>query len=262
MSRFKQKYTITNDCMDAHYRLKPVEILMYFQDVFARYLTSKRIAAFDILKDDLYWVISDISFKIVDALPFGSEEIEASIWVSEITKLKIYTDFELKYKDKAFAKGNCCWFLLNGKTRRPALTDFVADKMSLDTELTIGEHKKFVLGNTTEPVTHASHKTNFRDIDFNNHVNNKSYINLAEMTIPDDFRESHVLKSLSVKYCKESYLGDELSCTTYRTDVKNAYVNKIVKDGSTVCEINTEWLEIANQSNIKDFHLKVRDSIV
>ena len=65
MSRFKQKYTITNDCMDAHYRLKPVEILMYFQDVFARYLTSKRIGAFDILKDDLYWVISDISFKIL-----------------------------------------------------------------------------------------------------------------------------------------------------------------------------------------------------
>ncbi len=111
-------------------------------------------------------------------------------------------------------------------------------------------------------MTYASHKTNFRDIDFNNHVNNKSYINLAEMTIPDDFRESHALKSLSVKYCKESYLGDELSCTTYRTDVKNAYVNKIVKDGATVCEINTEWLEIANQPNIKDFHLKVRDSIV
>jgi hypothetical protein len=43
--------------------------------------------------------------------------------------------------------------------------------------------------------------------------------------------------------------------------VKNAYVNKIVKDGTTICEINTEWLEIANQSNIKDFHLKIRDSI-
>lgn len=33
MSRYKQTYTITNDCMDVHYRLKPVEILMYFQDV-------------------------------------------------------------------------------------------------------------------------------------------------------------------------------------------------------------------------------------
>lgn len=261
MNKYIQNYTITNDCMDINYRLRPVEILMYFQDSFARYLTSKHIGAFDIVKDDLYWVISEINVQIIDNLPFWSEEIEVSIWVSEITKLKIFTDFELKYKNKTFAKGNCCWFLLNGKTKRPVISDIVSDKMAVLDELTVGPHKKFCLNNTTEAVTFASHKTNIRDIDFNNHVNNKSYINLAEMTIPNDFRVTHELKSLSVKYCKESYLGDELTCTTYRTGVKNAYVNKIEKGGTLMCEINTEWKDVSNQPSISDFPLEIRNTI-
>ena len=66
MNKYIQNYTITNDCMDINYRLKPVEILMYFQDNFARYLTSKKIGAFDIVKEDLYWVISEINVEIVD----------------------------------------------------------------------------------------------------------------------------------------------------------------------------------------------------
>ena len=262
MCKYLQNYTITNDCMDINYRLKPIDILMYFQDCFARYLTSKRIGAFDILKDNLYWVISDINVEILSELPFWSEEIEVNLWVSEITKLKIYTDFELKYKSKAFAKGNCCWLLLNGETRRPCMTDMMTDKMPLYPELAIGEHKKFTLGNITDVVTTISHKTNLGDIDFNNHVNNKSYINLAEMTIPNEFRTNHILKSISIKYCKESYLGDELVCTTYRTDTQNAYVNKIEKDGITVCEINTDWKEVASQNTINDFPLRIRSSLV
>ncbi|MBQ7413549.1 MAG: hypothetical protein IJV07_04695 [Alphaproteobacteria bacterium] len=258
MCKYTQTYTITNDCMDINYRLKPIAILMYFQDCFARYLTSKRIGAFDILKDDLYWMISDINVEILTELPFWSEEIEINLWVSEITKLKIYTDFELKYKNKPFAKGNCCWLLLNGRIKRPNPTDTMADKMPLCPEFAIGEHKKFTLGKITDVVTSVSHQTNLSDIDFNNHVNNKSYVNLAEMTIPNDFRTNHVLKSISIKYCKESYLGDELACTTYRTDVKNAYVNKIEKDGITVCEINTTWKEVASQSSINNFPLKIR----
>ena len=105
-----------------------------------------------------------------------------------------------------------------------------------------------------------TYKTNISDIDFNNHVNNKSYINLAEMTIPNEFRINHILKSISIKYCKESYLGDELICTTYRTDTKNAYVNKIEKDGTTVCEINTDWKEVTLRNTINDFPLKIRET--
>ncbi|MDY6408108.1 MAG: thioesterase [Pseudomonadota bacterium] len=258
MCKYSQKYIITNDCMDINYRLKPIEILMYFQDCFARYLTSKHIGAFDILKDDLYWIISEINIQVLQQLPFWSEEIEVKLWVSEVTKLKIFTDFELKYNGEIFAKGNCCWFLLNGKAKRPVATDVMADKMPLCSELVLGEHKKFTLENTADVVSSVSHKMTLSDIDFNNHVNNKSYIQLAEMTIPHEFRTNHVLKSLSVKYCKESYLGDDLICTTYKTDKDGTYVNKINKDGLNVCEINTTWQEVASQNCINDFPLKIR----
>ncbi len=260
MINYSQKYNITSDCMDINYRLKPIEILMYFQDCFARYLTIKHIGAFDLLKKDLYWVIYDINVEILAQLPFWSEEIEVNVWVSEISKLKIYIDFELNYKKEIFAKGNSCWLILNGKTKRPSTTDVVSDKMTVCNELAAGEHGKFVTKNTKDIITSISHKTNISDIDFNNHVNNKSYINIAEMTIPNEFRNNHVLKKLSVKYCKESFLGDELICTTYNTDITNTYVNKIEKDGSTICEINTEWKEVGTQGSINDFPLELRNS--
>lgn len=259
MSKYSQNYVITCDCMDIDYRLKPIEILMYFQDCFARYLTLRHIGAFDLIKDDLYWVISDINVDILTQLPFWSEQIKVSVWVSEITKLKIYTDFELKYKNDTFARGYSCWLLLNRNTKHPVATDVVFDKMPIHNKLIAREHKKFTLRKTTDVIASISHKTNISDIDFNNHVNNKSYINIAEMTIPNEFRANHLLKNLSVKYCKEAFFGDELICTTYNTDTKDSYVNKIQKDGITMCEINTKWEEVSNQNRINDFPLKLRN---
>ena len=40
--------------------------------------------------------------------------------LSEISKLKIYTDFKIYHDDKVFAKGNTCWFLLDTDSKRPA----------------------------------------------------------------------------------------------------------------------------------------------
>ena len=90
MDKYCQKYIITNDCMDINYRLTPISAIMYFQDCFARYMTLNNLAAFDIVDDNLYWIVSEFNIEFCSELPFWSEEIEVSAWVSEITKLKIF----------------------------------------------------------------------------------------------------------------------------------------------------------------------------
>ena len=259
MNKYTKKYNVILDNMDLfEYRLRPISAIMYLQDAFARYTATKGMAAYDLFATNQYWIVSEFDIDFVEDLPFWSEEIEINIWISEITKLKIYTDYELKCKNKTFAKGNALWFILDKETRRPAKTDVAAERFEICNELTLGEHKKFTLPEAAEVYAKIEHTNNLSDTDFNKHVNNKSYINLAEMTAPDEFKKTHRLKNISIRFNKETFLGDTLTCTTNRTGNKNIFTHIIEKDGISVCDISTVWEEKICKDNIVDYNLDVK----
>ena len=258
--KYSHNYSVILDNMDLNeYRLRPISAIMYLQDAFARYCATKRVAAYDLFSENLIWVVGEFNIEFLDKLPFWSEEITVNIWMSEITKLKIYADYELLYKNEIFAKGNSCWFLLNDKTKRPVKTDIIAEKYTVSEELALGEHKKFVIENAVEKVSEINHKNNLSDIDFNNHVNNKSYLNLVEATANKEFKNTHTLKSLYIRFNKETFLDDILNCSTYRTPISNTYVHKITKDGENICDVQTAWIDkIPSDENIINYNLHVR----
>jgi len=257
MKKYSQIYTITNDCMDMNYRIKPISVIMYFQDSFARYLTTKNLAAFHIIRDNLYWVVSEFNIDFSDDLPFWSEKINVEIWLSELTKLKIYSDFTLSYNGKIFAKGNSCWYILDANTRRPVTTDIIKEKVDLISEFAIGEHKKVPAENSIEKLNEITHTINISDIDFNKHVNNKSYINLAESTFSDEYKKTHHIKNMHVKFIKESFLKDNLNCVLYKTNTPDLFVNKISKNDEEIFYMSTTWAENSNKKTINDIDLEL-----
>lgn len=259
MDKYSHKYDVILDNMDLNeYRLRPISAIMYLQDAFARFCATKKMAAYDLFPKNLYWIVSEFNVEFTDNLPFWSEEITTEIWISEITKLKTYTDFNLYYKDKIFAKGNACWFILDQQTKRPAKTDLILEHFNVCPEFVLGEHKKFTLLNTQEKVREIVHKNNLSDLDFNNHVNNKSYINIAEATSTNEFKKSHALKTLNIKFNRESFLDDILICSTYKTETPNAYVHKIMKNEESICDIQTLWGNKSTQEDILTYNLAVK----
>ena len=260
MNKYKKTYNVILDNMDLfEYRLRPISAIMYLQDAFARYTATKKMAAYDLFATNQIWIVAEFNVDFVEDLPFWSEEIEINIWISEITKLKVYTDYELKCKGITFAKGNALWFIIDKETKRPAKTDVVSQRFEVCSELVFEEHKKFILPQATEVYTKIEHKNNLSDIDFNKHVNNKSYLNLAEMTAPDEFRKTRVLKNLHIKFNKETFLDDILICTTNRTELPDTYTHIIEKDGISVCDIVTVWEEKNSKNNIIDYNLDVKN---
>lgn len=260
MNKYTKIYNVILDNMDLFdYKLRPISAIMYLQDAFARYCATKKLAAYDLFATNQYWIVTEFNIDFIDELPFWSEEIGINIWISEITKLKIYTDYELTYNNKPFAKGNALWFIIDKESKRPAKTDVVAERFEICNQFMLGEHKKFILPETKEKVSEIKHTNNLSDLDFNKHVNNKSYINLAEMTANDEFRKTHSLKSLNIKFNKETFLGDELICSTYKTDIENSYIHIVEKDGISVCEIATSWSNKTTENNIVDYNLKVKN---
>jgi len=259
MNKYTQTYFITNDCMDINYKLTPIGAVMLFQDCFAQYMTTEHVAAFDVISDNIYWVVAEFNIEFTDEMPFWSEKTDVSVWVSETAKLRMYADFELSHNGKVYAKGNSCWFILSTETRRPLPIKFVADKFEICEELTLGEHKKFSLSEEKEAIKTITHKTNLSDIDFNNHVNNKSYINIANATLDKDFKLTHFLKKMNVKFMKEAFIDEVLTCTTCRTDDSNTFIHKIEKDGDAVCDISTVWELKGEQTEISTYPLQIRN---
>ena len=259
MNKYKHNYNVILDNMDINeYRLRPISAIMYLQDAFARFCATKNMAAYDLFPKNLYWIVSEFNIEFVEETPFWSEEITTEIWISEITKLKIYTDFKLYYRNKIFAQGNGCWFVLDQDSKRPAKTDIITEKFTVVPEFVLGEHKKFTLAETKEKVNEITHRNNLSDLDFNNHVNNKSYINIAEATASTDFKKSHTLKTLNIKFSKESFLDDVLKCSTYSTENSDTYIHKITKDGIDICEIQTSWTNKQCKDDILHYDLEVK----
>lgn len=255
MKKYSQEYIITNDCMDINYRLKPISVIMFFQDCYARFLTTKYLAAFHVIKENLFWVVSEFNIEFSEDLPFWSEKIKVEIWISELSKLKIYADFQLTYNDKPFAKGNSCWYILDTVSRRPVLTDKIKDKIEVINKLALGEHKKTGIETSLEKINEISHTINISDIDFNNHVNNKSYINIAEASFDENFRNTHTIKSMHVKFIKESFIKDNLTCCLYKTASPNHFVNKITKNNAEIFYMTTDWLEKTDNQSINSIEL-------
>ena len=259
MQKYTKTYNVILDNMDlTEYRLRPISAIMYLQDAFARYTATKGMAAYDLFKYNQYWVVGEFNIEFIDKSPFWSEEIKVEIWISEISKLKVYTDYNICYKDKIFAKGNACWFLIDANSKRPIKTDEVKNRFEICEELVLGEHKKFVLPEIAEKVSSIEHKMNLSDLDFNNHVNNKSYINIAEMTAPYEYKKTHSLYELSIRFNRETFLDDVLTCSLYKTNTPDIFVHKLEKDGISVCEISTKWQKEVSEQSIVEYDLSVK----
>lgn len=258
MQKFSQSYFVTGRDMDLNYRMVPMSALAYYEDCFARYAASKFLAAFDIKDRGLYWIISEIDIRFDGNLPFWSEGFRVDLWISEKSKIKIYCDFTMSYGSRVFARGNCCWVVLDKNRRRPASTDLLDGKMEVLEELAIGEHRKFEWQESENLLNSITHKVDMGDIDFNRHMNNQTYLNLAVECHCATFGFDNVIRGIKVRFMQECFIGDELVCKEFGLG-DNVCSYKLEKGGSPVCQVILEWEKLNPHSPIEEFPLEIRN---
>ena len=247
MSKYTESFTIRGCDIDSSYKIKPSALCGYFQESFARYCTCKNLAAFDVISDNILWVVSEIHIEFANLLPFWSERIETQIWISEVKELRMYLDFTISSNGMVIAKGDSCWFMIDSQTRRPRPVDKVCEKFEHDNKCVFGEHKRLIITPQGKPVDERLYKVGLSDLDFNYHVNNLAYINTALEAIDAEYRKENSLNSYMVTYLKESFLHDEWIQKIYKQD--NSFIHSFERkqDGKIVCMLQTNW-----QKAIKD----------
>lgn len=240
---YRHTYTPTASDITPLYRLTPNAMLMYFQDCFARLMTMHHVAAFDIVKQQRMWVITEFQINIGPTVTYWSEDFVVELWVSELTSLRIYCDFRVLRADdeQPIASGTSQWNILNLETKRLETTDFLADNLVVVPQLMTGSHKKVRLPKPLATDMQTEHRATRLDLDFNFHVGNRSYVGIALLTMPDEVLASQRLTSLTVHWLRETYLGETLTCRMSRTEGGDYLHTLMREDGTLACELMSRW---------------------
>lgn len=242
MELYQQKYSIVASDMDVTYHITPNAIMLYFQDCFARYLTSRRLAAFDIIKDDLIWIIYDLEINFVKERPLWSSEMKVKIRFSEISAVKIYVDYWLcDADDEVFAQGTSVWAIINSRTKRP----FPAQKLLADGGITAeGEPMKSGVKEDSADKAHVKdvqHVVNVTDLDFNGHVCNRTYLSISIATQPLEFIRKFSPRYIHIKFTREAFFGETLTVQVSDNGADTYWYDIINSKGKSICSIYSEW---------------------
>ena len=242
MEFYQQKYSVIASDMDVTYHMTPNAIMLYFQDCFARFLTSKRLAAFDIIKDDLIWIISDLEVNFVKERPLWSSEITVKIRFREISAVRIYVDYCLcNSRDEVFAEGTSIWAIINSKTKRPFPAKEMLEKGGITAD---GKAQKPDMSRENTERTHVKdvqHVVNVTDLDFNGHVCNRTYLLISLATQPLEFIKQYSPKYMHIKFNREAFFGETLDVKVSSDGVQKYWYDIVNSKGKNICEIYSEW---------------------
>ncbi len=236
---YEKEYTIRSVEMDSEYLLKKIDAVRFFQETYALYCKDNKVAAFDIIDKNIIWVLAQMKVEYTGKMPKWSEDIKVRFWFSDISKLKIFSEFQIIYNNEVIVRGDSVWFLLDIATKRPICPMPTLECINVNPNLVFGEHTKFVKPQDGEFINSRSYKVGIFDIDFNHHLNNLRYLDFAIRTLDDDYLVSHTLTSFTVQFQKECFLDDEIESSAYRKDEQNIYfILRRKSDNMVVCEIN------------------------
>ena len=245
--KYSTIYPITAAQITAQYRLTIDGLLTFHESTIARYLTTLNLAAFDVQKEDRTWVISEINLELPEPPTMWSEDVELTVWVSEMSTLRVWFDFTARevHSGKVTARGNSCWSLISMSERKLLHCGGVIPESELVSELAAGTHRKrAVMKFCEDPAETLSHTINLIDLDFNGHTNNRRYVQMALVCFPPEFLATHRPDFLNIRFLKESRMGDTIGSETHPTDNPDTFVGLIVNgNGQELCRVSSHWRE-------------------
>lgn len=216
--KYTKSYTVNGFEIGPDYLLKRPLIAAYFQNTMACEFDDLGLAAFHLQEEGKSWVLTDIRIDYLSRMPRWRSRISVDAWTRKIHGFRVYRDFTgYDSEGRLIAQGTSSWIVIDEATRRPQKPGIIAEKIGI-TEAEVFPGFRF---GKLDPVDSGECRewsftvTSF-DIDFNNHMSNLRYITAALEAIPYEYRLTHELRSITVKYSAEALLGDKIHVECFR----------------------------------------------
>ena len=250
-------YSLTAADMDTRYRMTPSAVLLYYQDCWARFMSYLHLAAFDVIKENRMWIITEFNAWFEEQTALWSDDIDVTVWNSEVSSLRLYAEFRVHRSDGVeVAHGYGCWTLLDTEAHRLAPMTPFQPRIPVLPEMTSDTHKKRRFTTEGTLLQQIEHRVNPINLDFNGHVNNRTYLSIAMQSADETFLDAHAIRCLSIHWLKETFLGDTLTCclTLLPHEAEThmyQYLHTIARnDKETAAQVYSEWRARTEQIDV------------
>lgn len=242
--KFTKSYKVRGTELDQTYKMRKIFAASYFQECYAEKCASLGLAAYDVQKLGLTWIIADMRMDFLsDAMPFWREEVEVSIWPSSKSPLFMAVDFVISTNGRGIAQGSTNWLLADDATHRPIRISPHADGFEVLPEK-IFENERFA--KFEEPsgakAGELERAVPSSEVDFNGHLTNVQYAPTAIEAVPLDYRLGHELKSYRIKFMREAFLGERILSEAFDGGGgRFSHSIKRTSDGALLCRMESLW---------------------
>ena len=102
----------------------------------------------------------------------------------------------------------------------------------------------------------VEHRVNPINLDFNGHVNNRTYLSIAMQSADEAFMDTYAIRCLTIHWLKETFLGDTLTCRltllpNETEETRYHYLQTIARnDAETAAQVYSEWKPRKEQTDV------------
>ena len=206
--------------------IKDKAILKYLEEIAGYHSNLVGYGLNDIEKTNITWLVLGWKVEIIRR-PKYCEEFTIKTWCKTLNRLYSKRDFEIKDTDgNIIIKATSKWLMINTKTRE-------ISKIPEEVSLSYGEETldvfennsnfKFKEPNQMQKVLEFIIPEEL--IDFNQHVHNTDYIDLAKKTMPKELANQK-FNNFEIMYKKEIKLGEKINLYYEKEDNMDSIIIK------------------------------------
>ncbi|MHA1203069.1 MAG: acyl-[acyl-carrier-protein] thioesterase [Candidatus Heimdallarchaeaceae archaeon] len=244
--------------IDLNEKVKFSALIDYLQH--AAYMHAHRLGVghHQIFHRGLTWLLLRYAVEVI-RYPTLEEEIKVVTWVAESQSPKFtIRDFEIyDEKNNIICKVTTSWLLYNYRKRQIVnFVDFWCNYDAKEKRALDYDFPKLRL--PKKPSIDKKIKVRLHDLDINQHVNHRMYIEWIIEGMPQKVSKKHVLEKLEISFKEQSFYEDELLVETETEKIQNTGQIKAIhqitkgKKKSLVSKAVTYWrMNEEKTSNVK-----------
>ena len=210
MTDFAKSIKIQASHVTPFRKLRASSLLSLLQEISIEHTENLGFPRETTLDKGLLWVIAKQHIEIT-RMPKYDETVTILTYPSEMMHALFPRSYEVKdNKGNTIIKGLAIWTLIDIKSRmmiNPKEYGVIIPDLSNGRDFSIPLGHKMPLDLSNETSLKASYSL----CDINGHINNSSYLDIAEDLIPVSYIEKHDLKAIDIEYVHEVKLGEELN---------------------------------------------------
>lgn len=181
----------------------------------------------DIPKTGFSWIILDWKLRVIKRPMYG-EELTVKTWGRNNKKVHTYRDFEVYNENNELCIiATTKMALINIDTKKfIKLDEQIMKKYRMDEKSVFVETELNKIKTPEEYCSKKEYEITRKYIDYNGHMHNTYYLDLAYEALPDEVYENRPYNNLRINYKNEIKLGDKVSCNYAYLEGKHVIVIK------------------------------------